>query len=89
MSEGEIAALRSTVEAQRRSLVVGYIAWGMFGLHYAYFKQYGWQVLFWLTGGGLFIWAIIDLFRIPSIRKEYYHKLTTEAAKDIIVLARA
>lgn len=38
----------------------------LFGTHYAYLGKWGWQILFWITLGGLGIWAFIDIFTIPG-----------------------
>ncbi len=40
------------------------------GLHYFYLNKFGMQALFWITLGGIWIWWIIDLFRIKSIIKD-------------------
>jgi hypothetical protein len=41
--------------------------WILFGLHYAYNRKIGLQFVYWFTLGGFFIWAFIDLFRMPLI----------------------
>lgn len=43
-----------------------YLFWIILGAHYAYLNKWGLQILFWLTFGGFGIWALIDLFTIPS-----------------------
>lgn len=47
--------------------------------HYAYFGKWGKQILFWLTLGGLGLWALIELFRVPEHVRNYnrpiYQKL--------------
>ncbi|MCX2743115.1 TM2 domain-containing protein [Mangrovivirga sp. M17] len=45
---------------------VAYLCWFILGCHYAYLGRWGVQILYWLTFGGLGIWAIIDIFLIPS-----------------------
>lgn len=52
-----------------------YIFWFFFGCHYAYLGKWGWQVLYILTFGGLGIWMIADLFRIPSMVANYNKKV--------------
>lgn len=88
MGEGELLAFKETVNKSKRWVVSGYFAWLLFGLHYAYYGQWGRQILFWLTFGGLGFWWVIDFFRVPSIHKSYYHALTLGAAKDIVALSR-
>lgn len=50
-----------------KSVPVTYLLWFFFGLHYIYLGKIGTQFLYWITAGGLVIWAIIDLFRIPGM----------------------
>lgn len=87
LDEGQLLAFRQEVESKRRSLGTAYLAWIFFGLHYGYFGKFGWQILFWLTMGGFGFWWAIDVFRIPGMRKEYYHSLTTQAVKDVRALS--
>lgn len=42
-----------------------YLCW-FFGVQYAYLGKWGLQILYWVTFGGLTIWAFVDLFMIPS-----------------------
>lgn len=38
----------------------------LFGTHYAYLGKWGLQFLFWITLGGLGIWALVDLFTMSG-----------------------
>ena len=38
----------------------------LFGTHYAYLGKWGWQILFWLTLGGVGLWAFIDLLTMSG-----------------------
>jgi len=53
------------------------------GMHYGYLKKWGLQFAFWLTGGGLFIWAFADLFRIPGLVKNYNKDIATETMRNL------
>ncbi len=55
-----------------------YLFYFFFGAHYAYLGKWGTQILFWLTIGGLGIWAIIDLFRISSLVKKHNSPIFAE-----------
>jgi hypothetical protein len=48
-----------------------YVLWLVLGAHYLYLRKWGFQVLFWLTFGGLLIWWIVDAFRIPGMIRDY------------------
>lgn len=49
-----------------KSTEIAYLCWFFLGCHYAYLGKWGLQILYWFTLGGLGIWALIDLFTIPS-----------------------
>jgi TM2 domain-containing membrane protein YozV len=53
------AQVKSTGTAYLFSLLVC-------GSHYAYLGKWGWQILFWLTAGGLGFWALLDLFLLSG-----------------------
>lgn len=55
---------------KRKPIFAGYILWCVFALYYAYYRKIGLQFIFWITGGGLGIWWIIDLLRMPSIARD-------------------
>ncbi len=37
---------------QKKSVIVSYVLWFVFGLYYGYLGRWGLQILYWLTGGG-------------------------------------
>lgn len=54
-----------------KSIALGYVCWFVLGIHYGYLGKWGWQIIYWLTFGGLGVWALIDLFRIPGMVNNY------------------
>ena len=54
-------------ESRKKSGLIAYILWFLFGFHYIYLGRIGIQLIYWLTFGGFGIWAIIDLFRMPGM----------------------
>ena len=54
------------MQSQIKSSGTAYLLWFFFGFHYAYLGRWGLQILYWITFGGFFIWAIIDLFTLSS-----------------------
>ena len=50
------------LQSQIKSLGTAYLFWFILGAHYAYLGKWGLQILFWITLGGIGIWALIDLF---------------------------
>jgi hypothetical protein len=65
-----------------RSKGVGatYLAW-MVGSHYVYLGRRNVQVAYWCTAGGLLLWALADLFRIPSMVNEVNTTVALNALK--------
>lgn len=64
-------------EPQRRTAGMGYILWFL-SLHYAYVRQWQLCTLFIVSFGGLVIWWLVDLFRIPTILRAYNKKTAKE-----------
>jgi len=73
-------------ERCKKSAGISYLLWFLVGWHYAYLKKWGWLILYILTVGGFFIWAIIDLFRIPKIVEQYNNDLALDILKDISIM---
>lgn len=48
-----------------KSEISAYLTW-FIGLHFAYLRNWGLLFVYWLTFGGFGIWALIELFMIPS-----------------------
>jgi len=42
----------------------------VFSFHYGALNNWTKQFLFWITGGGLLMWWLLDLVRLPAIVKE-------------------
>ena len=52
---------------RRKSTLVAYIAWLLFGWHYLYMGRVGMQFAFWVTGGFLVVGYLIDFFRVQGM----------------------
>ena len=76
----------SEFQRTKRSLGVAYLLWLLLGWHYAYVGRWGIQFLYWLTGGGLLVWAFIDLFRMPSIIRTFNQDKAVEAMRNVKML---
>ncbi|RNI29245.1 TM2 domain-containing protein [Rufibacter latericius] len=68
---------------RKKSTGFAYLLWVFFGLHYAYVNRWGLQFLFWITAGGLGIWWLVDLFRMPGIVRRYNHKQALECLGSV------
>jgi hypothetical protein len=53
-------------QKKKKKVAVAYVLY-LFGFHYIYLRKVGLFFAYWLTAAGLGIWAIADLFRMPSI----------------------
>ena len=40
------------------------------------------NILYWVTGGGFGVWAVIDLFRIPGMIREKNEEIMVELIKE-------
>ncbi|MCB9323520.1 MAG: TM2 domain-containing protein [Lewinellaceae bacterium] len=52
-------------------------------MHYGYLGKWGLQIVFWLTGGGFFIWWLIDLFRLAGLVKDYNKDIATDTMRNL------
>ena len=65
-------------ESKKKSTGLAYVFFLLLGCHYAYLGDWGKQLLFWITGGGLGIWVLIDLFRMSSLVREHNTRVMLE-----------
>lgn len=70
------------LQSQIKSSGTAYLLWFFFGFHYAYLGKWGLQFLYWITFGGFFIWAIIDLFTLSG-RVANHNALIFQQIDDI------
>jgi len=59
-----------------------YLHWVIVRMHYTYLGKEGLQWLYWFTLGGVLIWAIVDLFRIPKMVAEYNSNLAASILRS-------
>ena len=50
------------------------------------FGKLGLGIIFWLTGGGLMIWRLIEIFLTPTRVQRYNEDLSIEIVRDIKAL---
>src|SRR3954465_3818418 len=62
------AALFDEFTAKRKRTSVGYLLW-LVGFHYLYYSRVGLFFAYWLTWGGLGLWALADIFRMHSVAR--------------------
>ena len=54
------------LQSQVRTIGIAYLLWFFLGAHYAYLGRWGLQILYWITFGGLGIWALYDLITMSG-----------------------
>ena len=54
------------LQSKVKSTGTAYLLWFFLGAHYAYLGKWGIQILYWITLGGLGIWALVDLFTMSG-----------------------
>jgi hypothetical protein len=60
-------AFETHVATSRKKRRWAYLAWLCLGSHYRYLGRPVVQALFWLSLGGLLVWWLIDLIRLPRL----------------------
>ncbi len=83
LSQDDRLIFEQSFQRKAKSTGVTYLLWFFFGLHYAYLGQWGMQFIYWFTAGGLFLWALIDLFRIPSLVDGSNRDLAVQTLHDL------
>lgn len=67
-----------------KSIVIAYLRWIILPYqHYAYLEKNLQMVVYLLSVGGLGVWAIIDLFRIPGLVRQYNRDAARMALAEI------
>jgi hypothetical protein len=74
---------------KKKSLALAYFLMLPFCLclYYGYLHKWGLQFLFWVTGAGLGIWWVIDLFRLPGLIKDYNMDIANEVMRNLKTIA--
>jgi hypothetical protein len=78
MSEGEQHAVVSQFMRERVTKNQLLLWFFLFGAHYIKLKKIGTQFLYWVTIGGFFIWALVDLFRLDKLADQFNKNLLRE-----------
>jgi len=68
---------------KKKSIAVAYILWFVFGLYYGYLGRWGLQMAYWVTAGGLGIWALANLFFIPGMVRNYNKDVAIAVLRDL------
>ena len=76
----------SEYERRAKSTSIGYLLWAACGWHYAYLGMWGWQVVYWLSGGGLVIWMVADVFRVPSLVRARNADIAIQVLRDLAAI---
>ena len=72
---------------RKKSLLVAYIAWLLLGWHYLYLGKVGVQFAFWFTAGGLFLWWVLDLIRLPGVVARHNEDVARELMAQYRMMA--
>ncbi len=75
-----------SAQARQKDTGLAYLFWFVFGVHYFYLNKPVINIIYWLTAGGLGIWMIIDLFRIPGMVRSRNKEIIQDAIKEAKVL---
>lgn len=56
----------------------------LIGSHYLYLDEWGVQILYWATVGGLFLWALADMVRIPAMVRAYNRRIALPMLREVV-----
>src|SRR4051794_13322693 len=76
------AALFDEFAAKRKRTSVGYLLW-LVGFHYLYYSRVGLFFAYWLTWGGLGLWALADIFRMHSVARAANEQIARQALQTL------
>ena len=65
---------------QSKGLAMTYLSL-LVGSHYAYLGRWNVQFAYWFTGGGLLLWMIVDVLRLPGMVNEFNKTVALEALR--------
>jgi hypothetical protein len=68
--------------AQAKSPAVAFM-FLLLGWHYLYLRKGGLQILFWLTLGGLAVWWLLDIFRLPGLVRNYNRRVAVHVMRAL------
>ena len=75
-----------SAQARQKETGMAYLFWFVLGVHSFSLNKPVINIIYWLTAGGLGIWMIIDLFRIPGMVRSRNKELIQDAIKEAKVL---
>ncbi len=92
LTEREMLILRQETDSKRKRVATTWLLWvflGLFGAHRFYLGRIGTGFAQLFTLGGLFIWAIIDVFLISGMLKDNERKVQGEVLQEIAAMREA
>jgi len=69
--------------SQVKEVTIAYMSWLALNAHYAYLGDWGKQVLYWITLGGLGIWALVDLFNMKDLVRNKNREIARRIAQEV------
>lgn len=72
---------KQILQSQLKESGKAYLFYFFGGAHYAYLGKWGTQILFWVTFGGIGIWALMDIFRISSLVQKHNYPILENIEK--------
>ena len=86
LEAGDQEAFLEDYQRKTKSIILAYLFLFLFGVHYAYVGKWGLQVLFWFTFAGFGFWLLVDLFRMPSIIKNYNRETAITVMRNLATI---
>lgn len=86
MDEEERLTFEAELARQQKEAWVYVLLAICFPIQLALLGKWGLQIVFWLTGGGFFVWWIIEWFLTPKRVREYNDEKATEIARTLSIV---
>lgn len=89
LTERELLILRQEVNARKTGAAAAWLLWfflGVLGAHRFYMGRIGTGIAMLLTGGGLLIWTLVDVFLIPGMLRADQRKVQAEVLGEIAAI---
>jgi hypothetical protein len=87
MDEEERLTFEAELQRQQKESWVYVLLAICFPIQLALLGKWGLQIAFWLTGGGFFVWWVIEWFLTPKRVREYNDALATDIARTIKIVS--
>ena len=85
LDESQQVIFLEQFNSKKKSLGLAILCW-LIGWHFLYFGRGAMMFLFWLTGGGLLIWWVIEAFKLSGRVNDWNDAKAQEILRNMAIL---